>query len=293
MITASFQRYLEQELTKKAGRKIHINRLIPVSGGSINRCCKVESTAGNFFLKSNDAFAFPSMFKKEAYGLELLRSTETFLIPEVILQDEFEDQAFLLLQFIQTAEARMVFWDDFGSRLAELHKNTNTAFGLEEDNFIGSRVQSNRQHKNWNDFFITERLEFQLADAVSSGKLNSDDATQFNLLFRKIETLLPVEAPALLHGDLWNGNFLIAHNGNPCLIDPAVYYGHREMDLAMTRLFGGFDDRFYQSYDESLPLTSGFEERKDIYNLYPLLVHVNLFGGKYVNDVRSIVKRYV
>lgn len=293
MITASFQRYIEQELTKKAGRKIHINRIVPVSGGSINATSKLETTGGHFFLKANDAFSYPAMFEKEAAGLELLRSTETFVIPQIILQDEFEDLAFLLLSFIRETEQKKNFWEEFGSQLANLHGNTSNVFGYEEDNYIGSLVQSNRRHNNWPDFFITERLEFQLASALKSGKMDQSDVTAFNLLFRKLDTLMPKESPALLHGDLWNGNFMVGENGLPCLIDPAVYYGHREMDLAMTRLFGGFDDRFYQSYDESLSLTSGFEERKDIYNLYPLLVHVNLFGGKYVNDVRSIVKRYV
>jgi fructosamine-3-kinase len=140
------------------------------------------------------------------------------------------------------------------------------------------------------DFFIEERLEKQLKLALSSGKMINSDADLFQRLYSRLD-IIPIEAPSLLHGDLWSGNFMTNADGMPCLIDPAVYFGHREMDLAMTKLFGGFDDEFYEAYNESFPLAAGFEERIDIHNLYPLMVHVNLFGGGYVQQVRGILKK--
>jgi protein-ribulosamine 3-kinase len=293
LLTASFQRYLEQELFRVTRKKVHVRRITPVSGGSINSAGKIETTGGVFFLKTNDAFQFPGMFEKEKKGLALLRNTKAIHIPEVILQDDFEASSFLLIKFVESKSQKPDFWELFGKRLAELHRHTDRAFGLDEDNYIGSLVQSNRQHGNWIDFFITERIEPQLKKALNSGTLNANDSKFINELFKKLDAIFPSEQPSLLHGDLWNGNYLVDEIGEPALIDPAVYYGHREMDLAMTHLFGGFEPAFYTSYDETYPLAPGFDERKDLYNLYPLLVHVNLFGSQYVNQVRAVVKKFL
>ena len=166
------------------------------------------------------------------------------------------------------------------------------SFGLDHDNYIGSLPQSNHQHTSWVEFFIEERLEKQIALAKNSGALNNSTIQQFNNLFKRLKEIIPEEKPSLLHGDLWNGNYMLAADGCACLIDAAVYYDHREMDLAMTRLFGGFPEEFYESYHETFPLSSGFEERVDIHNLYPLLVHVNLFGGSYISQVKSVLSRF-
>ncbi|MBK5285164.1 MAG: fructosamine kinase family protein [Bacteroidia bacterium] len=152
--------------------------------------------------------------------------------------------------------------------------------------------QSNSQKRTWAEFFISERLEKQIAFAKDLGVIDNSTIQQFNNLYKRLPELIPEEAPSLLHGDLWNGNFMTGNDGKAWLIDPAIYYGHREMDLAMTKLFGGFSEEFYSSYIESFPLQKGFTERIDIHNLYPLLVHVNLFGGGYLIEVKNILSRF-
>lgn len=292
MLTASFLRQLEQTLGKKIGQKLHFRRVKPVSGGSINLTARLDTTSGTYFLKANDAFKYPAMFEKEARGLEAIRETKTCTVPETILTGELEGEAFLILRFIEDKPMVNDFWKIFGEALANLHRVTRAKYGYNEDNYIGSLVQSNREHNRWVDFFIEERLEKQLKTAMVLGYLKKDDEERFGKLYRELDSLLPIEPASLLHGDLWNGNFITGMSGEPCLIDPAVYYGNREMDLAMTKLFGGFDPLFYEAYQSTYPLQSGFEKREHIHNLYPLMVHLNLFGGGYINQVREILKQY-
>jgi fructosamine-3-kinase len=292
MLTASFLRYVESALSKTFKSILHIRRVTPVSGGSINLTAKLDTTKGVFFIKVNDAFRYPDMFVKESNGLTVLAKSGTFTIPNVILTGEDDAQAFIVMEFIESRTRENNFWENFGRSLAELHRVSNDKFGFEEDNYIGSLKQSNRQHNKWIDFFIEERLEPQLKMAYAKGLLNEKDKMIFQKLFTRLDELIPVETPSLLHGDLWSGNFITGKSGEPCIFDPAVYFGHREMDLSMSKLFGGFDQPFYDSYQEGFPLEDGFEERISVHNLYPLLVHVNLFGGGYVNNVRTIVKRF-
>jgi protein-ribulosamine 3-kinase len=292
MLTPSFLRHIESSLNQKLGRKIHIRKVTPVSGGSINLAAKIDTAIGNFFLKANDAFQYPAMFEKEARGLQLIKEHNLISVPEVVMTGEAEDQSFLILKFIESSKRMNNFWEEFGMRLARLHKVSAAKFGLEENNYIGSLTQSNTQHNRWIDFFTEERLNKQMQMALRSGTMKYEDEKNLNRLFLKFESIIPEENPSLIHGDLWSGNYMTGINGEPCIIDPAVYYGHREMDLSMTQLFGGFDSIFYESYNSEFPLAPGFEERIDIHNLYPLLVHVNLFGGGYVSQVRSIIKRF-
>ncbi|HZI24010.1 MAG TPA: fructosamine kinase family protein, partial [Chryseolinea sp.] len=149
--------------------------------------------------------------------------------------------------------------------------------------------QFNNQNTSWVNFFIEQRLQVQVNLAIENGVAKADWEKKFAALYNKLPGLIPVEAPSLLHGDLWSGNLITDEKGEPCLIDPAVYYGNREADMAMTKLFGGFSGRFYAAYQEAFPLSPGHEQRVDLYNLYPLMVHVNLFGGSYVHSVESIL----
>ena len=258
MLTASFLRSLENSLGKKLKQKIHFRRVSPVSGGSINHAARVDTNYGTYFLKANDAFLYPLMFEKEAHGLEVLKSSGLITIPEVILIGEEEGFTFLLLRHIESKLRSKNFWENFGTAIAKMHRFTSLRFGFTEDNYIGSLIQSNKEHNRWPDFFAEQRLEKQLQLAISSGRMNSTDSNLFNRIFTRYESLAVEEPPALLHGDLWNGNFMTGTNGEPCLIDPAVYYGHREMDLAMSKLFGGFDDEFYQAYNIEYQITPGF-----------------------------------
>lgn len=292
MISPAFKNEIENILSEKLKGDAVISGLQSVGGGCINNAFKLSTNLGPFFIKWNDADRYPEMFESEAKGLQLLHESNSVYIPEVIANGKFENTSFLILEWVEAGKRPKTFWQDFGSTLARLHESTSQNFGLDHDNYIGSLPQSNKQHKTWIDFFISERIEPQLSLANKSGVINSSLLKKFDNLFHKLPQIIPEEKPSLLHGDLWNGNFMTAPDGTVCLIDPAVYYGHREMDLAMTKLFGGFDREFYESCHQAHPLTKGFDSRVDIHNLYPLLVHVNLFGGGYVQLVNSILNKF-
>jgi fructosamine-3-kinase len=292
MLPHSLLKEIEKKLSHQLNRALVVRHHQSVGGGCINNANRLETTVGFYFLKWNNAHAYPGMFEAEAKGLKLLRSAGAIFIPEVIATGEAENKSFILLEFIEAGRRIKNFWEDFGAKLASLHKNSSDAFGLDHDNYIGSLPQSNKKHSGWADFFIHERLEKQIVLAKNSGAIGNSEVQQFHNLEKHIYEIIPEEKPALLHGDLWNGNYMIANDGTACLIDPAVYYGHREMDLAMTKLFGGFAVEFYQAYNERYPIQKGFELRADIHNLYPLLVHVNLFGGGYVQQVKAVLSKF-
>ena len=258
----------------------------------MNQAIKAETVEGAFFIKLNDAKAYPGMFEAEIKGLKLLGDHGTAPVPEALLTGSAGDISYLVLRWIEEERKAPGFWEDFGAGLGRLHRNTGTFFGLDHNNYIGLLPQSNANHSTWTDFFIQQRLEPQIRDVYNARKCDSSLVRRFENLYRKLDELFPPEPPALLHGDLWSGNFMAGPQGVVYLIDPAVYYGHREMDIAMTRLFGGFEKSFYEGYHEENPLEKGFESRTDICNLYPLLVHVNLFGGSYQNQVEEIIKKF-
>ena len=263
-----------------------------VSGGSINSALKLSTNRGDFFLKLN-ARTPPDFFEKEAEGLNLLKSANSDLhIPEVIAvgNPDHDKPAFLLMEFIEEGRSGDSF--AFGANLAKLHQNHSDQFGLENDNYIGSLPQRNTRHKDWASFFSDERVKPQLEMAINSGKLNSGLKSNWDRLSAKLNDLMPPTKPSLIHGDLWSGNYLFNTLGEAVLIDPAVYYGHPEMDLAFSKMFGGFSADFYRGYESVAPLEPGFEERVAVYNLYPLLVHVNLFGGHYTTQAIQLLNKF-
>jgi len=263
-----------------------------IGGGSINSALKVETNKGIFFVKHNSKHLYPAMFEKEALGLKLLHESDAIEVPEVITFDNVGDDSFLVLKFIKSGNKPTDFWDLFAKNLAALHKNTNKNFGFNHDNYIGSLKQFNDWENTWSDFFREQRLDVQLKMAHDSALLNSSIVSAFERFYKRIDDIFPNEQPSLVHGDLWGGNFMVGEKGEPIIIDPAVYFGHREMDLAMSQLFGGFSSEFYTSYNKYFPLEKGWQKRMDYCNLYPLLVHVNLFGGHYINAVKSIISKF-
>ena len=288
----NWQTEVSNFLQNKLGKPVEIHSSSGVGGGSINLCYRLETDEGLFFVKINDAHRYPQMFRKEAMGLAVLAQAEEIPVPEVIGYGENDTDAFLVLKFIRSAVRNSDFWNDFGHRLAALHKHSRHAFGLSHDNYIGSLYQSNREHSSWEEFFTEERLQPLIRLAFNHGEMDSQDLKAFEFFENRLSEIFPVESPALIHGDLWSGNYMVNEKGNAVIIDPAVYYGHREMDLGMSQLFGGFAPEFYDAYNEAFPLQPGWQERLDYCNLYPLLVHVNLFGRSYLGQIRSILRKF-
>ena len=177
-------------------------------------------------------------------------------------------------------------------KLAKMHQLTNAFFGFDDWNYMGSIQQKNNQQSTWSEFFATQRIEPMYEKARSSGYFSASTTKQLIRLLDKAESLFPTEPPSLVHGDLWSGNFLFDNTGDGVLIDPAVYYGHREMDIALSKLFGGFTADFYDGYNAQYPLEKGWEERVPLGQLYPLLLHVALFGNSYVGQVEQILNRF-
>jgi len=281
---------IKNKITELCG--LSILKTESVSGGSINQALKLYSNTGVFFLKWK-AYAPVDFFQKEAEGLRLLKNAGSGVrIPEVVHAEGSgaDHPGFLLMEWISSGRSGDSF--KFGSELAKLHINRAEIFGLKHDNYIGSLPQSNRQHKKWLTFFAEERIDPQLKLAVDSGKLGSSIKNNWFGLLKRLDSIIPPVEPSLLHGDLWGGNYMFDQDGNAVLIDPAVYYGHPESDLAFTKMFGGFDADFYEGYRSVTQIESDFNDRIQVYNLYPLLVHVNLFGGHYTDECSRFLKKF-
>lgn len=266
----------------------------PVAGGDIHRAFLVRATDGRiWFLKTGNMPESAAMFKTEAQGLALLGASQVIRTPKIFGHGHADEgYAYLLMEYVSPGYKNRLFWESFGRSLANLHGNTSAQFGFAHHNFIGSLPQSNTRHSSWQEFYAEERLWPQMLAACEKGYFSKTEEKQLDHLCQQLGWLCPEEPPALTHGDLWSGNFLCDAVGKPVLIDPAAAFTHREMDLAMSRLFGGFDDTFYKAYQEAWPLEAGFEKRIEVYQLYYLLVHVNLFGGGYVEQVAGILGKW-
>ncbi|MFD0799673.1 fructosamine kinase family protein [Maribacter chungangensis] len=272
---------------------IRIERVTAVSGGDISKAFLLETDTERFFCKVNSNTAAFEMFKAEKEGLAAIAATKTIATPKVLLCETWETGGFLLMDYLEAKPPRPNDMELFGHQLAALHQLSNSdTFGFPSDNYIGCLPQSNKEHLDWAGFYVEQRLRPQLRMARNAQLLSSKEIPSETELLKICETLLPKVEPSLLHGDLWSGNYLIAQNGTPYLIDPAVCFGHSEMDLAMTRLFGGFNSSFYDAYNEHYPKIGGKKERCDIYQLYYLLVHLNLFGASYHRRCKEILQRY-
>jgi fructosamine-3-kinase len=261
----------------------------PVPGGDINRADAVTLADGRRLFVKTNAYEPTGMFAAEARGLSWLAEARALRVPEVIAHGP----GFLALELIEPAPPARHFDERLGRGLAALHRHGAPRFGLDHDNFIGRLPQDNSPTEpRWAVFYRQRRLEPQLRRATNEGLASPRMRDGFARLFNDLDDLVgPEEPPSRLHGDLWGGNLLCDDAGAPCLCDPAVYGGHREIDLAMMRLFGGFGARAFAAYAEAWPLADGHAERVALYQLYPLMVHVNLFGGAYVAQVEAILNR--
>ncbi len=232
------------------------------------------------------------MFEKEAKGLELLRNNSSLVIPGVMMHGIADDKQYLVLEWLEKGAPQKDIWERFGQALAMLHKQTKEYFGLDEDNYIGSLRQHNDQHNDWPSFYAKCRIMPLVKILVDEGTLSLQDMDTAHTLCDKLKYIFPEEPASLLHGDLWAGNYSVHSSGYAAMFDPAVYFGHREIDIAMTRLFGGFDQRFYDAYNETYPLEKGWQQRLSLSQLYPILVHAVLFGGHYCFQARDVMTRF-
>lgn len=289
---------IDDTLKNIYGNNISVMSKTPVSGGDINRAYALRLSDGSrLFMKANRK-ENADFFRAEAEGLEALRSAGAISVPRVITKGVDDNESFLLLEYIEEGRRSPAASEELGRRLAQLHMADTAAYvpggryGFLHDNYIGAGFQCNEPADSWTEFFIERRLRPQFERASYYWDIGERKRID-RFLDRVDRYLAEPERLSLLHGDLWAGNYMIDSSGEPWLIDPAAYVGHAEADLAMTELFGGFDRRFYDSYRETAGIDPGYADRKDLYNLYHLLNHLNLFGGSYLYSVLSIVGRYI
>lgn len=257
-------------------------------GGSINETYQVSIPGQRLFCKLNSAALFPQLFEKEMIGLEMLRGKTGLHVPEVIACESLDGVQVLILEWIEETTPDEQFWTVFGEELARLHSIKTDQFGSEENNYMGSVLQSNRKHQDWITFFQHERLEPLVKKCRDKNLLSKKDMEAFGKLYKELPGIFdsPIR-PSLVHGDLWSGNFMCGHNRQPVLIDPAVYFGHPSVDLGMTTLFGGFPSSFYQAYQAQSSFPSNYREQWMACNLYPLLIHLFLFGLSYKRKIEE------
>ena len=279
------------------GKEVAKGGVRSVSGGDINDAYLVALEDGQkVFLKVNTP-GNAAFFSAEQAGLEALRKTDAIGVPKAITAGVSRDCSFLIMEYLEAGPRRPDYWERFGRQLAAMHKaetgewTPQGKYGFTQNNFIGACRQNNHICCSWIDFFREYRLEQQFRWAEAYFDSYGRKAMQ-SLLDHLEDYLVEPEFPSLLHGDLWGGNFVTGPDGSAWLIDPAVYVGHAEADLAMTELFGGFAPAFYGAYKEMSPLLPGYADRRELYNLYHLLNHLNLFGEAYYGSVMRIVRRY-
>ena len=286
----SLQEAIAQAISKATGVAFRIENQHGVAGGCINRSEILSGAGRRYFVKFNEARRLV-MFEAEAEGLAEITRSNSVRVPYPICHGTHADQAYLVLECLDIGDVTAQSDEVLGRQLAVMHRSTNGQFGWVRDNTIGSTPQINTQETDWVTFYDEHRLRFQLDLATENGY-----AKGLQPLGEKLLEKLPAfftthqPQPSLLHGDLWGGNHAAMRDGTPVIFDPAPYYGDRETDLAMTELFGGFGVRFYAAYREAWPLDAGYALRKELYNLYHVLNHLNLFGGGYRGQALDLME---
>jgi protein-ribulosamine 3-kinase len=280
---------IARDIAAATGVTAELQTVRTVGGGCINDAQHVRYGASEYFIKSNQAHRL-DMFEAEAAGLAELRRCAALKVPAPVCAGGDAHVAWLVLEYLPLGgrgDAAAL-----GAGLAALHRITRADFGWERDNTIGSTPQINTPAGDWVEFWRTRRLQYQLELAARNGhggQLQAQGETLLDCFQHLFDDYTPV--PSLLHGDLWGGNQAYTRSGEPAIFDPAVYYGDRETDLAMTELFGGFGGAFYSAYADAWPLDAGYPVRKTLYNLYHILNHLNLFGGGYLGQAQGMLER--
>jgi len=282
---------IEASITSATGEEFRVLSSSSVGGGSVNSAYLVQNDVNKYFVKLN-VRQYSEMFVAEAEGLNELIKPDCIKVPKPISWGESSDHAFIVMDYVPTSRGDKNSAVVFGEQLARLHQFQNEEFGWHRNNTIGSTKQINKKSKDWIDFYREHRLQYQISLAARAGagreleSLGEKLCSHLNAFF---QTYQP--KPSLLHGDLWSGNYAFDGQSNPVIFDPAVYYGDREADIAMTELFGGFSNSFYTAYDNVFALDEGYTTRKTLYNLYHVLNHFNLFGGGYYSQSIDMMKK--
>lgn len=276
-------------IQQATGQPFEVTHQRPVGGGSINQAYAVSGKTNVYFVKLNAPKTLP-MFEAEALGLQEIAETNTIKVPRPICWGSTAQRAYLVLEWLDLGYGDRQSWETMGQHLAAMHRVTSPrGFGWQQDNTIGATHQPNPWTSNWVEFFVDHRIGYQL----HLGRQKGGRFPEGDRLLQHIPALLEQHqpAPALVHGDLWSGNAAVTQAQEPIILDPAVYFGDREVDLAMSELFGGFPNEFYRAYDASYPIPEGYEVRKTLYNLYHILNHFNLFGGGYESQANRMIDR--
>jgi fructosamine-3-kinase len=280
---------IQSQISQITNSNFYILQKKPVSGGCINQGYAVSDEQHTYFVKINQASQI-EMFQAEALGLQQMLDTATIRVPKPLCSGIADDSSYLVLEWLEMGRGNPKSWEMMGRKLAAMHKVTNKkGFGWYTNNTIGSTPQVNTLTANWVEFYTQHRMKFQFR----RGKSKGGRFPQAEELLAAIPELLAGHKPqpSLVHGDLWGGNAGFTVEGKPVIFDPATYYGDREVDIAMTELFGGFPSEFYRGYNEVLPLDSGYEFRKILYNLYHVVNHFNLFGGSYESQANRMISQ--
>lgn len=289
---SNFWLVIAQQISAATGDSLQIRQREPLGGGCINQVWRVSDGKRDYFVKVNAAVTAWSMFAAEATGLAELAATATVRVPKPICHGSAEGQAYLVLEYLPLERGDASAMETLGRQLAVLHQQVRPFFGWHRDNTIGLTPQLNGHYQQWIIFWREQRLGYQLQQAATNGyggalqRMGEQVSGRLAELFNGYQP-----TPVLLHGDLWGGNVGCTLGGEPVMFDPAVYYGDRETDLAMTELFGGFSERFYAAYREALPVDCGYSTRRALYNLYHVLNHLNLFGSSYRSQAETLLAR--
>ncbi len=291
---------IEQNISASIGQSFQLKKQAEIAGGDINQVHQIEgilvdeNRRARFFIKSNQKNRL-GMFEAETEGLQEIEKVQAIRVPHVVCSGVAANKSYLVLENLKLAGGAGVDVDSakrLGQQLAAMHQTTSSLFGWSRDNTIGSTRQLNKQTDSWIDFWREQRLGFQLELAKQNGCGQSLSIKGEKLLTELEQFFTDYEAEAsLLHGDLWSGNYGYLEEGEAVIFDPAVYYGDRETDIAMTELFGGFPAGFYSAYNEAWPLDKGYPQRRALYNLYHILNHFNLFGGGYAVQAENMIDR--
>jgi len=282
---------ISTQISAVLGKTYTIQESDPIGGGCINQAYRVSDGRLHFFVKLNSPRNFP-MFEAESAGLQEILQSGTIRVPQPVCHGKDGQNAWLVLEYLNLNKGANSHGSDFGEQLAALHRITSPQFGWHRDNTLGTTPQINTVCADWTEFWRMQRLGYQLDLAKSNGfngKLQQLGEQLLVNLEKFFSGTTPL--PSLLHGDLWSGNYAYDGDGSPVIFDPAVYYGDREADIAMTELFGGFPPDFYSAYRYNYPLDSGYNIRKSVYNLYHILNHLNLFGGSYLYQSEQMMSR--